>query len=327
MRKNLITLITLWLMCGLNLAAEDPAISIDAARAHIAAKRFHDAVRVLEPALPAADSLAEKERSQALGAVHFYMAVAFSGMRDDRSARIHLKEFFRLSPNSSRIDPAKYDRRFVVLFTDLSPARAAAAQDVFETYYPPFGSGNVSKPQPALPEGAWGDSPALQILATSAEKREWQSLVSAADRAHFIAEFWRRRDPTPTTPQNEFRDTFDRRVAFADSVFGTSEERGSMSDRGKVFELLGEPSFVRRRPISRGDTTGHNRVWVPPDTMINGTIEQWVYTREQVPIQLAKPDVTYRFVTQPGIGVAVLQKENAYAMQALDAAANPNAPR
>jgi hypothetical protein len=113
-------------------------------------------------------------------------------------------------------------------------------------------------------------------------------------------------------------------VAFADTVFSTTEVRGSVSDRGKVFVLLGTPSFVRRRPISREDLTGHNRIWIATDAIINGTIEQWVYTREQLPMALSKQSLTYRFLTQAGIGIGVLHREDAYAMQALDAAMNPN---
>jgi len=75
--------------------------------------------------------------------------------------------------------------------------------------------------------------------------------------------------------------------------------------------------------------TGPNRVWVDPTSngLINGTIEQWVYNRDQLPIRLTKPSITFRFVTQEGIGTGVWQKEDAYTQQALEIAANPNTAR
>lgn len=322
MRKAFLAAIVACLATAFGFAAQDPAVSIAAARQRLAEKRFDDVVRLLGPAIGEAEALAPGERTQALAAVHFYLAAGYSGLNDERRARLHLQEFFRLSPKSNRIDPTKYERRFVVLFNELTPTRSPDP-DSFELYYPSFGSFAVTA-NPVLAEESWVKSPALEILGTAAEKQEWRSLATTADRNHFMAEFWQRRDPTRTTAENEFRDLFDRRVAFADSVFGTGEERGSLTDRGRVFVLLGAPSFVRRRPISRPDTTGRNRVWIPPDIMINGTIEQWAYAREQLPIPLSKPSITYRFVTQQGIGVGVLQKEDAYAMQALDAAANPS---
>jgi hypothetical protein len=58
--------------------------------------------------------------------------------------------------------------------------------------------------------------------------------------------------------------------------------------------------------------------------IINGTIELWTYTRERLPITIAKKGVIFRFVTQKGIGDNVLQREDVYGFQALAVAMNPN---
>ena len=51
-----------------------------------------------------------------------------------------------------------------------------------------------------------------------------------------------------------FKTGFDRRVAFADANFVQAEgTRGSMTDRGMVFVLLGPPTYVGRKPIRTGD--------------------------------------------------------------------------
>jgi len=149
------------------------------------------------------------------------------------------------------------------------------------------------------------------------------STVGKRPHAIHRADFWKRRDPTPATEENEFRDTFDRRVAFADRRFGSADGRVSATDRGKVFVLLGEPSQVRRSPLTNRD----NVVLFERIPIMNGTMEEWFYDREKLPIAVGKKGVQFHFVTQRGIGDAVLQRDDVYAFQALTAAMNPNAVR
>jgi GWxTD domain-containing protein len=296
--------------------AADPAVAVDQARAHIAAKRFSEALTALNGALEAAEQLPGKERVQATAAIHFYSAVALASTGAAADARAHLEQFFRLMPNAKLTGGDRYDPRFAKLFNEIAPNHDLSTR--FETYYAGFNSfsAEVSRDDAS---GSWGDSPALDLLGSKREKREWQTLLSLADRTRFIEDFWRRRDPTPQTPENEFRDTFERRVAFADRVFASSASRGSVTDRGKVFVLLGEPSSVLRRPITNRDA-----IRVMENEIINGTIELWTYTRERLPITIAKKGVIFRFVTQKGIGDNVLQREDVYGFQALAVAMNPN---
>jgi GWxTD domain-containing protein len=297
-------------------ASQDAAAALDEARQHIAKKRYSQAAAILEPAVASAEAIADEAiRGQAVAAIHFYAAVAYSGANDDAQAETHLREYLRLTPNARAVDPAKFEKRFIALFEKLTSD--GNAEPGFDVYYPGFGTFDV--PETKTPFDAFGPNPALQILGTKAEQREFRALTQSEDRAKFIEEFWKRRDPTPESTENEYKKTFLRRVAFAEKHFATRDVLGSMSDRGRVFILLGEPAFVRRRPI-----THHDAIIVADNALINGTIEQWVYRREQLPMKLSKERVMYRFVTQEGIGEAVLQKqEDAFAMQALAVAANP----
>ena len=310
--------------------AQNPAVTVadalDKARAHLAKGEFAAAVNLLEPTLRVAPSISDdKMRDQALAAMHFYAAVGYAGMNQDREARAHLREFFALTPKANHVDERKYDRHFVTIFNSMLPVREEDS-DSFSMYYPGFRAHAASLAREAAIPG-WGGNPVLELLASSAEKRQWNALQTPEQKEHFIAEFWQRRDPNPVTPENEFRNAFEQRVGFADEMFGTTELRGAVTDRGKVFVLLGVPSFVRRRPIKAEDMTGRNRVWIASDAIINGTIEQWVYTRDQLTIRLVKPSIAFRFVTQEGIGIGIWQKEDAYTQQALVMAANPNAAR
>ena len=73
-------------------------------------------------------------------------------------------------------------------------------------------------------------------------------------RQEFVDRFWEARNPQPGNPDNTFKTAFDRRVAFADAYFiaGREATRGSMTDRGMVFVLLGPPTYVGRKPIRDG---------------------------------------------------------------------------
>lgn len=292
--------------------AINPADAITTARAHIDGRRYAQAASVLEAALEPASRLEAQGQPEALAAVHFYSAVAASALGRETKAREHLEKFFDLSPNARVTDGSRYDPRFLALFND-AMRLGASGRSTFETFYPGSergASGLTSQSQ----EGTWGENPALTVLGSRSEKRSWQDLIDRGERQRFIDAFWKRRDPTPATEENEFRDTFERRVAFADRVFASPESRGSTSDRGTVFVLLGAPAVVRRRPL-----TSRDRVIVRND-LVDGSMETWVYTRDQLAIEVPKRMIQYRFVTQKGIGNFVLQREEVFAIQVLTSA-------
>jgi GWxTD domain-containing protein len=92
----------------------------------------------------------------------------------------------------------------------------------------------------------WGKGPA-QYLMTTEEKATWKTLQSDADADAFIALFWARRDPTPATPRNEFREEFDSRVKAADDQLSHGRTRGSMTDAGHMLIVFGPPTHAVRK--------------------------------------------------------------------------------
>lgn len=60
------------------------------------------------------------------------------------------------------------------------------------------------------------------------------------ERKQFIEEFWKVRDPSPNTEENEFRDEYYRRIDQANRLFREGGA-GWLSDRGRIYILLGEP--------------------------------------------------------------------------------------
>jgi GWxTD domain-containing protein len=104
-------------------------------------------------------------------------------------------------------------------------------------------AGTVGIPVPGI-----SDLPAEWLL-TPAERSEIAKLKTPEEAKNYVALFWARRDPTPGTPHNEFRDVFEARVLAADKYFTQGTVQGSKSDRGKVYILLGPPSNL----TSKGD--------------------------------------------------------------------------
>jgi len=91
----------------------------------------------------------------------------------------------------------------------------------------------------------WGKGPA-QWLMTKDEQAQWKKISDDAAAQAFVDLFWVRRDPTPGTPANEFKDDFDARVAAAEKQFPEGHTKGSMTDRGHVFIMLGRPTRIER---------------------------------------------------------------------------------
>jgi len=91
----------------------------------------------------------------------------------------------------------------------------------------------------------WGKGPA-QWLMTKDEQAQWKKIDNDAAAQKFIDLFWARRDPSPGTPVNEFKDDFDARVAYADKTFAQGRTRGAMTDRGHVLIVLGRPTRLDR---------------------------------------------------------------------------------
>jgi GWxTD domain-containing protein len=71
-------------------------------------------------------------------------------------------------------------------------------------------------------------------------------------RKEFIADFWARRDPTPATPENEYKDAYFRHIAEANHLFSDGPPPGWLSDRGRIYITLGPPDY--RETYPRGIT-------------------------------------------------------------------------
>jgi len=86
----------------------------------------------------------------------------------------------------------------------------------------------------------------VPYIITDVEKKVFENLPNEEERGRFIARFWEKRDPDPTTPENEFKTVYYKRIALANKSFGASGIAGWRTDRGKIFILLGPPQEIQR---------------------------------------------------------------------------------
>jgi len=91
----------------------------------------------------------------------------------------------------------------------------------------------------------WAQGPA-QFLMTKEEVAQWKAIKTDDEARAFVALFWARRDPTPATARNEYRERFDAAVEYADKNLAFGKRKGSMTDRGKTLILYGQPKKVER---------------------------------------------------------------------------------
>jgi len=92
-----------------------------------------------------------------------------------------------------------------------------------------------------------------QYIIHSEEKEVFLQLSTDRERDIFIETFWKQRDPTPGTPQNEYKDEHIQRFQYANKWFSRgSSKPGWMTDRGRIYIILGEPVSKDRYPSNIG---------------------------------------------------------------------------
>jgi GWxTD domain-containing protein len=85
------------------------------------------------------------------------------------------------------------------------------------------------------------------VILTQSERDAWKKLNTDDEREKFIEEVWRSRDPDPDTEENEFKEQFYERVAYANEHF-SSGKPGRLTDRGRIYIKFGKPDSIESRP-------------------------------------------------------------------------------
>ena len=92
----------------------------------------------------------------------------------------------------------------------------------------------------------WLNEEVGYILADE-ERSAFLRLSNNEEREQFIEQFWLRRDPTPDTVENEFKEEHYRRIAYANERFASGIP-GWKTDRGRIYIIWGPADEIESHP-------------------------------------------------------------------------------
>lgn len=144
----------------------------------------------------------------------------------------------------------------------------------------------------------------IKYIATQEELNTYKKL-SPRGKAEFILAFWKKRDPTPDTPVNEFAQEHFRRIEYANNRFVPlggkhKQDRGMETDMGRVYIKYGPPDEIEDQ-LAPSATRSGGISDVGFDTDIGGSslgdkpVQIWYYNR--------MGNYTFIFRDRYGLGV------------------------
>ena len=92
----------------------------------------------------------------------------------------------------------------------------------------------------------WLDEDVAYII-TDEERAAFKQLSNDEERDNFIEAFWQRRDPTPDTEENEYKEEHYQRIAYANEHFAAGVP-GWRTDRGRIYIVFGKPDEIESHP-------------------------------------------------------------------------------
>jgi GWxTD domain-containing protein len=92
----------------------------------------------------------------------------------------------------------------------------------------------------------WLDEDVVYIISDE-ERKAFKQLSNDEERDQFIEAFWQRRDPTPDTEENEFKEEHYRRIEYANEHFAAGIP-GWKSDRGQMYVKFGPADEIESHP-------------------------------------------------------------------------------
>lgn len=123
----------------------------------------------------------------------------------------------------------------------------AFAQDPRQSQQDPMDKPRNVKPELKKAYKDWLEKDVTYVI-TDEERRAFKKLATDDERERFIEEFWRRRDPDPDTDENEFKEEYYERIAYANEHFASGIP-GWKSDRGRIWIMYGKPDERETHPM------------------------------------------------------------------------------
>jgi len=163
------------------------------------------------------------------------------------------------------------------------------------------------------PYKKWLDEEVPYII-TAEERATFKKLNTDDEREQFIENFWERRNPNPGSPENEYKEEYYRRIAYANEHFASGIP-GWRTDRGRIYIMYGPPD--------ENDTHPSGGTYLRPQEEGGGEtatypFEQWRYRYidgigTNIILEFVDPTMTgeYHLTMDPGEKDALLHVPNA----------------
>jgi len=137
--------------------------------------------------------------------------------------------------------------RLIILLSALVSAGASSYSQNSKRPQDPSEKPRNVKPELKKAYKDWLEKDVAYII-TDEERKAFKKLATDDERERFIEEFWRRRDPDPDTDENEFKEEYYERIAYANEHF-SSGIPGWKSDRGRIWIMYGKPDERETHPM------------------------------------------------------------------------------
>jgi len=154
----------------------------------------------------------------------------------------------------------------------------------------------------------------VPYIITNEEKAAFKKLTTDDEREQFIESFWERRNPTPGSAENEFKEEYYRRIAYANEHYASGIP-GWKTDRGRIYIMYG--------PADEIDDHSSGGTYIRPPEEGGGEtatypFEQWRYRYidgigTNIILEFVDPTMTGEFhlTMDPGEKDALLHVPNA----------------
>ena len=87
----------------------------------------------------------------------------------------------------------------------------------------------------------------VPYIITDDERAAFRKLSTDDEKEQFVEQFWERRNPNPGSPENEFKEEYYRRIAYANEHYASGIP-GWRTDRGRIYIMYGPPDEVESHP-------------------------------------------------------------------------------
>jgi GWxTD domain-containing protein len=87
----------------------------------------------------------------------------------------------------------------------------------------------------------------VPYIITDEERATFKKFSTDDEREQFIEQFWERRNPNPGSAENEFKEEYYRRIAYANERYASGFP-GWKTDRGRIYIMYGPPDEIDSHP-------------------------------------------------------------------------------